>query len=287
MEGTEAELKNGSPIVLKAAIAAFFVFKCDELNLDLDKLRTFVKTRISEAAKLFRKCKSHYSNAAAMGGGFDEGLSITSKFQIWAKQCGDITSFGEMMSWLEPQIIHGKRCFIFENAALQHFAYIYGRRNLPPELEALFNDSRVAPFLFMNGRPKTLNDCLKGIKNWSDPRSVRPVTTHVFKVRDTRTLTENIGELKGAVTQEMVKLLGDKTLEQYLDWELDFPDPVHFEDSLIKAVGFVTKNGSINYITLWNYLENNVSNNLNLQKKLLDTFMKQWVPKVQREGSGN
>jgi hypothetical protein len=289
VKGTEAQLKDGSSIVLKAAIAASFVFQCNKLNLDLDKLRTSVNTRISEAAELFQKCKSHFSNAAAMGGGFDEGLSITSKFQIWAEECDDVASFGEMMSWLEPQIVHGKRCFVFENAALQHFAYIYesGRireRTLHPELEALFNDPRVAPFLFMDGRPKTPNDCRKGIENWSDPSSVRSVTTHVFKVRDTRTLTEQIGELMGAVTHEMVQLLGDKTLEQYLNWELDFPDPVRFEDSLIKAARSVAKNDSIDYITLWAYLKYDVLNN---SKNLLDTFMKQWVPKVRGEGSGN
>ncbi len=214
--GTKAQLKDRSLIVLKAAIAASFVFRCHELNLDLDKLRTSVNTRISEAAKLFKKSKSHFSNAAAIGGGFDEGLSITSKFQIWAEQCGDVASFGEMMSWLEPQIVHGKRYYIFENAALQHFAYVCesGRicgNTLPPELEALFNDPRVAPFLFMDGRPKTSDGCSKG-KDWSDPRSVRSLTSHVFRVRDTRTLTERIDERKGSVTHEMIQLLGGKTL---------------------------------------------------------------------------
>ncbi len=77
LDGTEAQLKDGSLIVLKAAIAASFAFQCAELNLDLDKLRTSVNARISEAAKLFTKCKSHFSNEA---GGFDEALSITSKF---------------------------------------------------------------------------------------------------------------------------------------------------------------------------------------------------------------
>ncbi len=259
------------------------------MNLDLDKLRTSVNTRISEAAKLFKKSKSHFSNAAAVGGGFDEGLSITSKFQIWAEQCGDVASFGEMMSWLEPQMVHGKRYYIFENAALQHFAYVCesGRicgNTLPPELEALFNDPRVAPFLFMDGRPKTSDGCRMGIKDWSDPRSVRPLTSHVFKVRDTRTLTERIGELKGSVTHDMIQLLSDKTLEQYLDWELDFPDPVRLEGSLIKAARSVAKNDSINYKSLWDYLKNKL--NKNQQKNLLDTFMKRWVPKV-REGSGN
>ncbi len=197
-----------------------------------------------------------------------------------------------MMSLLELQIVHGERYYIFENAALQHFAYVcesgrMGGITLPPELEALFNDPRVAPFLFMDGRPKTLYGCRKGIEKWSDPGSVRSLTSHVFKVRDKRTLTEQIGELEGSVTHEMIQLLGGKTLEQYLDWEFDFPDPVRLEDSLIKAARSVAKNDSIDYESLWPYLKYNKPNKLNQQNNLLATFMKQWVPEVPGEGSEN
>jgi len=142
------------------------------------------------------------------------------------------------------------------------------------------NDPRVAPFLFMDGRPKAWNDCLKGIKNWSDPCSVRSVTSHVYKVRDTLTLTERLGEHNGAVTSKMVGLLSDKNLEQYLEWKLDFPDPVRLEDFLTQAARSVAKNGSIDYVTLWQYLKNKVLNNSDLKKNLLDAFIAQWVPEV-------
>ena len=85
------------------------------MSLDLNKLRTSVKTRMSETAELARKLTSCFSSV----GNFNEILSLIPQFETWANLCGDAVSFGLMMSWLEVQLVLGTRYTLHERAALQ------------------------------------------------------------------------------------------------------------------------------------------------------------------------
>ena len=292
LDGLQADQADRISSVLKAAIAAFFFDQYKKAELNLEKLQISVDTRISETKDLVRNLLGRFTSSA---GNFKEYLSIIPKFEIWVNRCHDAVSLGEIISLFEVQLVLSRRYFIHENAAIQLFAYICERvrisgRNLPgkalpAKLEALFNDSRVAPFLFMDGRPQTSKNCHDGIERWCDPGSVRPVTSHIYDSRNKPTLTEQILKHKGAVTRDMIQQLGGKTLEQQLDEELDFPDPIRIEDSLISAVRSILKRESIDYTNLWHYLKLKVLNEPELEKRLLNAFIKQWAPEDQDEGS--
>jgi len=78
--------------------------------------------------------------------------------------------------------------------------------------------------------------------------------------------------------QALQQYLGGKTLEQYLEWELDFTDSIRLEDSLARAARSIAKADLIGYVDYRYYLRKEVLNRPELEEKLLETFMEQWAP---------
>lgn len=301
-DGIERGQKNGSPTRFSAVVAASFIDRCKELSLDPIKLRASVTRRISDLTKLLKtlchRCSSDENN-------FQQYLSLMPKFQTCANRSTNAVNFGVMVNWLEALLIHSRRFFIHESAVLQLFAYICESaklrgRELPAALEALFDDSRVAPFLFLNGRPKTVDAISQGIERWSDPGPVSSANIRIFDGRDRPTLTKQITVGTGAVTRDMVQRLGEKTLEEYLEWERGLIDPIPLEDSVISAANsFIKKNSVIRdasseleakmdmndaYADSWLYLRLRVLKDEKIQNKFLDAFIEQWAPGVREEG---
>ncbi|KAI4179489.1 MAG: hypothetical protein LQ346_007180 [Caloplaca aetnensis] len=258
---------------ISAAIAASFLNRCNGLDLDLGQFRTTVETRILETEKMLRKLISRFSSSS---GNFDEGLSLTPKFKLWAQSCNDAVSFGQMMCWLDVQLVIATRYLIHESAGFQLFAYIcecarIRGRKMTATLEALFNDPRVTPFLFMDGRPRTLDDCYWGIEKWSDPSSVSSLTPYIYNARNKPILTKEITENKGALTHVMVSQLGTKTLEQYLQWELDIDGSIRLEELATVAVSVMGER-STDHADQWYYLRSRVLKSTKLEEKLINVF---------------
>lgn len=293
-DGIRLGQKDGSATRFSAVIAGSYINRCNELSLDPIKLRASVTRRISELKKLLKtllhRCSSDENN-------FQQGLSLMSKFQTCAHRSTNAVSFGVMVNWLEGLLIHSRRFFLNESAVLQLFAYICESaklrgRELPAALEAIFDDSRVAPFLFLDGRPKTVDAIRQGIERWSDPGSDScSANNRIFAGRDEPTLTKQIMMNKGAVTRDMVQRLGKKTLEEYLEWERGLIDPIPLEDSVISAANSVIKKNSLTrddsseLAHSWFYLRSEVLKDEKLQNELLDAFEKQSVPEEGPEGS--
>lgn len=281
-QGVDAIQKNKVCVTFSAAIAVSFVRRCNELQLDLEKLRISAIKRIFDTNNLIQELIRRFGTSS---GNFMEALTLIPMFENWASRCDDVVSFGEMTSWLEVQLVLGMRYYIHESAGFQLFAYIcervriagreIGGRELPATLEVLFNDPRVHPFLFMDGRPKTLPDCDKGTKGWCDPKSVRPVTPKLYRARNRPLLTQQIILNEGAVPNAMVSQLGKATLEQYLERELAFTDMnvVRLDEIAIAATSDIV-GAPVNGINHWYYLHRKVLDRPEEEEDLLKAFEK-------------
>lgn len=282
LEGINADREYGvslSEVPFITVIAASFLDRSRKVGLNLVDLRTSVRTRIFATETLLQKLASFSS-------GFDESLSLIQDFKAWAELCCDAVSFGHMMSYLEVQLVLGIRLWFHESAALQLFAYMcecvrLRGRSLPAALERLFDDPRVSPFLWLDGRPKTVRECDRGIKCWSDPGvlwkgagALTPyAVSHIYKARNKPTLTQQILESKGRVTHQMVRQLKKRTLEEYLEWELGLPDPLHLEASLASAASSLAKGDLTSSVgEYWSYLRFTVLSNPKLEEQLLDLW---------------
>jgi len=302
IDGIERGEKNGSSIRFSAVVAASFIDRCEELSLDFIKLHASVTRRISDLTKLLEilchRCFSDENN-------FQQYLSLMSEFQTCANRSTIAVSFGVMVNWLETLLIHSRGIFIRGSAVLQLFAYICESaklrgRELPAALEALFDDSRVDPFLFLNGRPKTVDAISQNVERWSDPGPVSSTNIRIFDGRDRPTLTKQITVSTDAVTRDMVQRLDRKTLEEYLEWKRGLIDPIHLEDSVISAANSVSRkifgirdasseleakmDMDDAYAGSWLDLRFRVLKDEKLQNEFLDAFIKQWAPGVREEG---
>jgi hypothetical protein len=260
-------LINSKQPVFTASIAASFSQKCDNvtLSVDLEGLRTSVRTRITTTKEMYEEQVKIYPDHE----GLREKLSLIEKMEGWATKCEDVVSFGGMMSWVEIHLVVVIRLFIFDSAVLQLFAYVcecvrLGGEALPDTLEALLSDERVSPLLFLYERPKNLRECEEGVEKWSDPDAMLKNlgrTQRRFRARCKPIIAEHIFVKKGRVTQEMVKRLKKQSLEQYLDSELSLFDPVHLQNTVISVAKTLTMEWAISISDAWVYLRYIVLNN--------------------------
>ena len=278
-----------------AATATIFN-RCDDLHLDLNDFRKSVEARIADCEALAQYVQSHPTERAFAN--LSDLLSMIPALRQWAEACQIALGFGVMMNWLEIDIVKLRRIFTYENSGLQCFAYICEidrikekptskDEDLRIELDKLFDDPRVTPFLFLSGRPKTITDCSRGVENWADPSSVRETTAHSLQVRDKPTVSQQISWGNGFVERNTSGQYNGRTLEQHLEWELGFTDPVHFERCLIEAASSVVliKNRlSLNTTTLYYYLKSQVLWNPKKQKQLLAAFIDRWSTNGGDEG---
>ncbi|PVH91147.1 hypothetical protein DM02DRAFT_664303 [Periconia macrospinosa] len=161
IEGMECALANtllNTPLV--SALAASVATRCLELGFPLDELRASVRKQIASTKTVLRRLPGAYENASIIRNVWLRMETV----EVWAAACQDAVSFGQMTSWLQIQHILATRLFVYENSLLQLFAYPCERVRLngtplPSVLDELFNDRRLSPFLFLDSRPKTLDDC--------------------------------------------------------------------------------------------------------------------------------
>lgn len=261
------------------AIAVTLFHRCEEAGFDLDKLRTFVKTQLLEAETLLQKLRILYLGQCD---GPCEMLALLKKFNKWADECVEAISLGHILSFTEARLVNTTREFIHENGALQLFAYIcehvrFGRKErLPEALEALFEDRTVGPFLWLYGRPKTLEECNRSIEKWSLSANNTKLTQRIFINRARPTLTEEIFRNEGAVTAHMAKRLGKETLEQYLERELKIPNLMRYEDTLASAASTLSEQKYTVVGECFDYLLSKVLGHPKLEKQIFDEFISRW-----------
>lgn len=265
-------------VIVATSLARRCEERCKEVGLTMDELRIFVKTQILSTEAFLRKHAEIYKT----GNNFQPVLSLMESFKKWADMCEDAVSFGQIMSWVKTQHVLCVRLFIHDSSILQLFAYICEHirikgKPLPSNLEAMFNDQRVSPFLYLDGRPKTLGDCQRGIERWSDPEGMLSnlkITQHIFEKRNIPTLTSDLIENKGRVTHKMARRLNNRSLSDYLDWELEPPNPTSLETTVFKAVTGImekhTKNTkSKSTYDIWHYLRYHILYKPEREKLLL------------------
>jgi hypothetical protein len=285
-----------------AVVAASLARRCAQSSLFIEELRSSVETQIILTEAALRKRISMEKQIISTETSWrkhakkhkDDGkiLDLLMCIKKWATECRDAVSFGQIMSLLKVQYVRCMRLFIHDSSILQLFGYICERirlngESLPLTLEALLDDQRVSRFLFLDGRPKTLAECERGIERWSDPAGMLKniqLTQDIFHSRSEPTLTQRILDEKGRVTHDMVRQLNGKPLEDYLSWEFAFPDPIRLEATVISAVSTVAGKiftGSRSSEQAYLYLRNTVLYNRDLEEQLLSNFMKQYEVSVQ------
>ena len=272
-------IQDDSEAPFGTAIAVTLFHLCDEVGFDLDELRTFVKTQLLEAETLLQKVRILYLGQCD---GPCEMSALLKKFNKWADDCGEAISLGHILSFTEARLVNTTRKFIHENGALQLFACIcehvrFGRKEwLPKALEALFEDRTVGPFLWLYGRPKTLEECNRSIKKWSLSANNTKLTQRIFINRARPTVTEEIFRNKGAVTADIAKRLGKETLEQYLERELKIPSLLRYEVTLASAASTLSKQEYTIAGECFEYLLSQVLGHPKLEKQLVDEFISRW-----------
>jgi hypothetical protein len=267
-----------------AAVAATLAHRCCETSPCIEEIRSSVKKQISSSTIILQKHEKTYRDQPLI-------QEISTRMEIikdWAPKCNDVVSFGHMMSWIKVQHVLCVRLYIYDSTILQLFAYTCERiringNKLPPTLDEPFNDQRVSPFLFINGRPTTLVECKTGVERWSDPAGMLEnlkLTQHIFKARYKPTLTQSIIESKGYVTRDMVERLGNRPLEDTLNWELECPDLDHLEGAVISAARIVVEGNSANagsHAEVWRHLRFHVLYNLKEEMKFFSRFKKAYT----------
>ena len=268
--------KTISNVPFVAVVAASLAHRCRELNPSIKELRSSVMTQILSTDTILQ----HHAQIYEGNKFLHDILSRMETVKERATTCQDAVSFGQMMSWLRVERVLCIRLYIFDSSLLQLFAFICeGMRlkgtTLPPALEDIFSDQRISDFLFLDGRPKTLDDCERGVEMWADPRGMLgrlKVTQHIFSKRCKPTVAQQILEGQGRMTGH----LNGKPLEERLNWELNPPDPVRLEGILISAVCGVA-NKKLDTAGTWSYLRTKVFVQPTLQKKLLSKFLVEYV----------
>lgn len=192
------------------------------------------------------------------------------------------------MSFSDVQLVLAGRHFIHEHATIQVFAYICERVRLrggllAPAFNALLDNPVIGPFLWLKGRPRTLNACDEGIERWCDPIPGRAdkVIKRIYEARSTPLVTQELWENRDCVTNDMIQRLKGATLEEHLERELDLPNLVHLEISLISAIRFFAgKHTTASIAKSWHYLRSRVYGKPMLEEELLKEFMARWAPEV-------
>jgi hypothetical protein len=277
-----------SDVPLVAAVAASLACRCQGLSLSIKELRSSVKTQILSTETMLRHHRNVYKDSSHIS----EILSHMEYVKEWATLCRDAVSFGQMMSWLKVQRVLCIRLFIHDSCILQLFAYICERIRLngeclPTALEVLLNDQRTSGFLFLDGRPKRLEDCKTGIERWSDPGKMLDnisLTQHIFSKRSKPTVAQQIIDGGGRMTKAMIYQLNSKPLEDYLSWELDPPDPIRLEAILLSAACSIAEKSSIKSKpkfkcdgAVWFFVRTKVLYRPEMEKLLLSRFMDKYV----------
>ncbi|EJT68965.1 hypothetical protein GGTG_13471 [Gaeumannomyces tritici R3-111a-1] len=273
-------------IPFEAVVAASYVRKILD-SADHSSLSQIVQTRIREADIETQENRGSYN-----ANDYSEWKSLLNKIRRWASNYPGPVSLAHLLVYLECQICKCRKSFIYGSAHLQTFAYIcesirFNGMQLPPALEALFNNSSISPFLWYAGRPKNLKDCLIGIEKWSDPCELngrsKKLTQHIFESRDKPMLAERIIESGGKLTRAMLRNSKSKwdTLEIYLERELDVPNTISLEDCLDRGARFLAAKTDMRDIwntkaSRWFYIRYKVLGSFKLENELLDAFMQEW-----------
>ncbi|KAI1685649.1 hypothetical protein KJE20_03614 [Pyrenophora tritici-repentis] len=239
-----------SEVPFIAAVAASLAARCSNLGLSTENLCSPVHMQIISTDVILARHAETYKDTTNT---IHDILRDMKSIKTWAATCHDAISFGQIMSWLRIRHVLCVRLFVHDSSLLQLFAYICERtringKPLHPVLEGLFNDRRITGFLFLDGRPKNLGDCVRGIERWSDPKGMLDnleLTQDIFGARYKPTVAQQIFEGRGGATHAIIEQLNGRSLEEYLDWELEPPDPMRLEAILISTIRNDMGNDSI------------------------------------------
>lgn len=262
-----------------AVVASSLANRYNKLSPPIEAFRESVKTELDSLGEILRQHTGLFDTSE-----LNHILSKIECLKNWTGACSDALSFGQLTSWIKVQLVHCNQIFTHESTLLQLFTYICERvrlkgQPLPHVLEQIFDDLRVSPFLFVNGRPKTLKDCAEAVQKWVDPQGISrnpKVTKRIFEHRSKQTLTEMIWNQKGRVTQKVTERLNGKSLENYLDWELKPPDMIGLEITLINAARRVLEISNTTCTAdIFNRLRFKIFEDSELEKKLVEAFVKE------------
>lgn len=205
--------------------------------------------------------------------------TATNQMMAWARACTEPMSLGEIcvharVHWADW---HGPIMASNSNL-LQTFLYLCEKRQLQAPatasatagdqdgndderlLHALLKDSRIAPFLLMDGRPETVQQCISALQKWCHVSTKDGEYAHPSEMaNDTgrrvnlverscaarkvtllgRDIIENrYGLTKAARARLAAKEQADdeSALERYLTWEMGVPNCLKLETALRNAL---------------------------------------------------
>ncbi|KAH8745802.1 hypothetical protein F5883DRAFT_622864 [Diaporthe sp. PMI_573] len=240
--------------------------------VDLDHARKAVSAEMNENLSiLFRLLKQNALTQEQV----DSFRSTTGQMKQWARACSELMSLGAIHAFARTQWVSWHVRIIGSNSVpLQIFLYLCEKRRLQSSEDmsgsseyeglvgALLEDQRVAPHLLMNGRPRTVSECITALRHWchlptldgdtlsdGDAGLTRKHTEAIENssvVRNTSLLHEDIAQNGFCVTKKMYDRLpaderkksftDDTTLLRYLNWEMSAPSCLKLESALFKAI---------------------------------------------------
>ena len=201
--------------------------------------------------------------------------SSTGQMKQWAKACSEPMSLGAIHAFARTHWVSWHVRIIGSNSVpLQIFLYLCEKRRLQSSEDlsgsseyeglvgALLEDQRVAPHLLMNGRPRTVSECITALRHWCHlptldgdrlsngdaglTREHAEAIENSSVVRNTSLLHEDIAQNGFCVTKKMYNRLpaderkksfaDDTTLLRYLNWEMSAPSCLKLESALFKAI---------------------------------------------------
>ncbi|EOA81106.1 uncharacterized protein SETTUDRAFT_35980 [Exserohilum turcica Et28A] len=270
-------------VPLVTLVATHFCLLVTSKGVDLEAARTEVRAELSGILALLPRL---YKQKALTEKEINEFRNTAKGMKAWAEACTEPMSLGTIhafarMHWVQWYV----RIIGTNSLPLQTFLYLCEKRRLQASgdidddnddkrlIGALLEDQRIAPYLLQDGRPKTVSQCIKALRDWChlptldgrtlNDKYIRQLETSermkrlevVESISSARSINsmfmyERITNNNYRVTKDMyieisARLpveerrngLTDPTLlRRYLIWEMDPPSCFDLEAALFEAV---------------------------------------------------
>jgi hypothetical protein len=274
---------SAAQVPLVTLVAVRFCLLVTSKGVDLGAARKEVCAELSGTLALLPRL---YKQKALTEEELNKFRNTTKEMNAWAGVCTEPMSLGTIHAFVRMHWVQWYVRIIGTNSlSLQTFLYLCEKRRLQASSDinddnddkrligVLLEDQRIAPYLLQDGRPKTVSQCIKALRNWChlptldgrtlDDKYIRQLETSerlkgmsvVESISSARSMKstymyERIMNNNHRVTQDMYLYMSarlpvgerrngltDPTLlRRYLIWEMDPPSCFELEATLFKAV---------------------------------------------------
>lgn len=244
-------------------------------SVDLNAARQAACANLNESLSLLPRLSNQGALLEQQTASFRR---IASQMKAWAEACSEPMSLGAIHAFSRVQWVHWHVRIVGSNSVpLQVFLYLCEKRRLQafngaaPESDYehlignLLNDVRVTQQMLGNGRPRTVSQCIKALREWCnmptrngetreelegwDASLIRErgrILQNSNQVRDSELLYAQIAGNNFRVTKDMHNLIAARkgkyvptnstALMCYLNWEMSPPSCLDLEVALFQAV---------------------------------------------------